>query len=152
MFERFKFGSYRIDDHELAAIKNKSKKTIGSSNQVLIKFLDSTNVKFSLDVSYQQFYQSPESVEAILSTIKPKQRKPVEQESGKISEIAFVLASEKQSRKNNFSNRIFLPQKKAKGCELLDVVFQHLELTERDYFGLKFCESENGEVSHWANR
>jgi hypothetical protein len=38
-------------------------------------------------------------------------------------------------------------QKKAKGSELLDKVFQHLELTERDYFGLKFCQNES-EVSH----
>lgn len=42
-------------------------------------------------------------------------------------------------------------QKKAKGCELLDHVFQHLELTERDYFGLKFCQNES-EVSHWEKR
>jgi hypothetical protein len=38
-------------------------------------------------------------------------------------------------------------QKKSKGCELLDNVFNHLELTnERDYFGLKFCQNGN-EVS-----
>lgn len=41
-----------------------------------------------------------------------------------------------------------LSQKKAKGCDLLDIVYTHLELTERDYFGLKFCQNENSEVSH----
>lgn len=50
MFERFKFGSYRIDeDSELASKKIKSKSS--SSGQILVKFLDSSNVKFNLDVS-----------------------------------------------------------------------------------------------------
>jgi hypothetical protein len=49
MFERFKFGSYRIDDSELANSKNAKSKTI--ADQVLVKFLDSTDVKFNLDVS-----------------------------------------------------------------------------------------------------
>lgn len=50
MFERLKFGSYRIDeDNELASKKIKSKSS--SSGQILVKFLDSTNVKFNLDVS-----------------------------------------------------------------------------------------------------
>ncbi|CRL08683.1 CLUMA_CG021362, isoform A [Clunio marinus] len=81
MFERFKFGSYRIEDTELATHNRKSK---SSPNLVLVKFLDNTNVKFNLD-------------------------------------------------------------KKAKGSDLLATVFDHLELTERDYFGLKFCQSENAE-------
>ena len=34
---------------------------------------------------------------------------------------------------------IFL-QKSAKGSVLLDKVFEHLELVERDYFGLQFDE------------
>lgn len=33
-------------------------------------------------------------------------------------------------------------QKRAKGQVLLDLVFQHLELIEKDYFGLQY--SENG--------
>jgi hypothetical protein len=33
-------------------------------------------------------------------------------------------------------------QKKAKGCELLENVFEFLEISERDYFGLKICKSE----------
>ncbi|KAG8337906.1 Tyrosine-protein phosphatase non-receptor type 3 [Homalodisca vitripennis] len=33
-------------------------------------------------------------------------------------------------------------QKRAKGQVLLECVFQHLELIEKDYFGLQF--SENG--------
>lgn len=45
MFERFKFGSYRIEDTELANPKKTPK-----SNLCLIKFLDNSNVKFHLDV------------------------------------------------------------------------------------------------------
>lgn len=49
MFERLKFGSYHIDeDSELASKKIKSKSLSG---QVLVKFLDFSNVKFNLDVS-----------------------------------------------------------------------------------------------------
>lgn len=49
MLERFKFGSYRIEDTELAHSKSKPKsKSVG---QILVKFLDSSNVKFTLDVS-----------------------------------------------------------------------------------------------------
>lgn len=32
-------------------------------------------------------------------------------------------------------------QKKAKGSVLLELVFQHLELVEKDYFGLQFTEN-----------
>lgn len=47
MFERFKFGSYRIDESsELAATKKTKTLT------VLVKFSDNTNVKFGLDVSF----------------------------------------------------------------------------------------------------
>lgn len=49
MFERFKFGSYRIDDSELANSKKIKSKTV--ADQVLVKFLDNTDVKFNLDVS-----------------------------------------------------------------------------------------------------
>lgn len=31
-------------------------------------------------------------------------------------------------------------QKRAKGQELLDRVFEHLELVEKDYFGLQFAD------------
>lgn len=36
-------------------------------------------------------------------------------------------------------------QKRARGQSLLDLVFQHLELIEKDYFGLQYAE--NGNVS-----
>lgn len=36
---------------------------------------------------------------------------------------------------------IFLLQKHAKGSILLECVFQHLELIEKDYFGLQFTEN-----------
>jgi hypothetical protein len=48
MFERFKFGSYRIDDSELANSKKTKSKTI--ADQVLVKLLDNSEVKFILDV------------------------------------------------------------------------------------------------------
>lgn len=49
MLERFKFGSYRIEDNiELAHSKKLKSKSVGL---VLVKFLDSSNVKFHLDVS-----------------------------------------------------------------------------------------------------
>lgn len=48
MFERFKSGSYRIEDTELANSKKTKAKSVGL---VLIKFLDNSNVKFNLDVS-----------------------------------------------------------------------------------------------------
>jgi tyrosine-protein phosphatase non-receptor type 4 len=41
------------------------------------------------------------------------------------------------------------PQKKSKGQELLDKVFVHLELVEKDYFGLQF--SENGTAPSATN-
>lgn len=47
MLEIFKFGSYRIEDTDELAPSKKSKYV----GQVLVKFLDSSNVKFSLDVS-----------------------------------------------------------------------------------------------------
>lgn len=44
--------------------------------------------------------------------------------------------------------KISISQKKAKGCELLEKVFNHLDITsERDYFGLKICQSSECEVS-----
>ena len=49
MFERLKFGSYRIDEDSALA----SKKIKTTSSQILIKFLDSTNVKFNQDVSFE---------------------------------------------------------------------------------------------------
>lgn len=54
MFERFKSGSYRIEDSELANSKKTKSKSVGI---VLIKFLDSSNVKFNLDVSIKYFIQ-----------------------------------------------------------------------------------------------
>lgn len=34
---------------------------------------------------------------------------------------------------------VFHIEKRSKGSELLELVFQHMELTERDYFGLHFA-------------
>ena len=38
-------------------------------------------------------------------------------------------------------------QKKAKGQELLDLVFKNLDLVEKDYFGLQFMDTH--QVSVW---
>lgn len=43
---------------------------------------------------------------------------------------------------SNIINVYMFAQKRAKGQTLLDLVFQHLELIEKDYFGLQY--SENG--------
>ncbi|XP_055688283.1 tyrosine-protein phosphatase non-receptor type 4 [Lutzomyia longipalpis] len=44
-------------------------------------------------------------------------------------------------------------EKRAKGAELLDAVFRHLELSERDYFGLQFIHHQPGgdNVATWVN-
>ena len=39
------------------------------------------------------------------------------------------------------TSHIFDIDKKAKGCNLLDLVFNHLELGEREYFGLVFNDT-----------
>lgn len=36
------------------------------------------------------------------------------------------------------SHHEFTMQKRAKGAELLDLTYKHLELVEKDYFGLQF--------------
>ncbi|XP_039753145.1 tyrosine-protein phosphatase non-receptor type 4 isoform X2 [Pararge aegeria] len=51
----------------------------------------------------------------------------------------------------------FQIEKKAKGSGLLELVFQHLELIEKDYFGLQFTEngsppnSTNTEITRWLD-
>ena len=45
---------------------------------------------------------------------------------------------------------VFQLEKKAKGYQLLDQVFSHLELSERDYFGLQFCYSSDIVVCYIA--
>lgn len=47
MFEKFRFGSYRIDDSELA----NSKKNNLKLNSVLVTCLDGSKLTFQLDVS-----------------------------------------------------------------------------------------------------
>lgn len=45
----------------------------------------------------------------------------------------------------------FQLEKKAKGSDLLELVFQHLELSERDYFGLQFqpkCATTNSSTNN----
>lgn len=41
------------------------------------------------------------------------------------------------------TEQTFQLEKRAKGCALLDLVFQHLELVEKDYFGLQYAENGN---------
>ncbi|KAJ7369786.1 hypothetical protein OS493_036429 [Desmophyllum pertusum] len=47
------------------------------------------------------------------------------------------------------SDLSFNLHKKAKGQELLDLVFKNLDLVEKDYFGLQFMDTH--QVSHWLN-
>lgn len=49
MFEKFKFGNYRIDDNELANLKRNNNNN--SKYAVAVEFLDSKTEKFYLDVS-----------------------------------------------------------------------------------------------------
>jgi hypothetical protein len=51
MFEKFRFGSYRIDDSELANLKSNNNNS--KSYAVAVEFLDSKTEKFYLEVSYQ---------------------------------------------------------------------------------------------------
>ncbi|XP_030846455.1 tyrosine-protein phosphatase non-receptor type 4 isoform X2 [Strongylocentrotus purpuratus] len=60
------------------------------------------------------------------------------------------MAREKQERRMRClvefldnSEEIFEVERRAKGQELLDRVFEHLELLECDYFGLRYSETEN---------
>ncbi|KFM70582.1 Tyrosine-protein phosphatase non-receptor type 4, partial [Stegodyphus mimosarum] len=41
------------------------------------------------------------------------------------------------------SQQTFELDKRSKGQILLDMVFQHLELIEKDYFGLQFSENDH---------
>ncbi|XP_043227640.1 tyrosine-protein phosphatase non-receptor type 4-like [Amphibalanus amphitrite] len=50
------------------------------------------------------------------------------------------------------SQHVFHIEKKGRGQALLDRVYQHLELIERDYFSLQFCDSENDDqVMRWLD-
>ncbi|XP_026327235.1 tyrosine-protein phosphatase non-receptor type 4 [Hyposmocoma kahamanoa] len=55
------------------------------------------------------------------------------------------------------SQHVFQIEKKAKGSVLLDQVYQHIELIERDYFGLQFTENgsapcaTNTEITRWLD-
>ncbi|GAB0093374.1 Tyrosine-protein phosphatase [Sergentomyia squamirostris] len=48
------------------------------------------------------------------------------------------------------STHTFHVEKRGKGAELLDAVFRHLELSERDYFGLQFFH-QPGDVVTWVD-
>jgi tyrosine-protein phosphatase non-receptor type 4 len=49
------------------------------------------------------------------------------------------------------TTHIFHLDKKAKGVDLLELVFQHLELTERDYFGLQFNSVNGNQFTRWLD-
>jgi len=55
---------------------------------------------------------------------------------GRLFKIKYAL------KNKCFGNQYFDFQKRAKGHALLELVYQHLELIEKDYFGLQF--SDNG--------
>ena len=45
---------------------------------------------------------------------------------------------------------VFLFQKKSEGHILLEQVFYHLDLIEKDYFGLQYTDHHNVSVSIWT--
>uniref|UniRef100_A0A182NK51 protein-tyrosine-phosphatase n=1 Tax=Anopheles dirus TaxID=7168 RepID=A0A182NK51_9DIPT len=49
------------------------------------------------------------------------------------------------------STHTFQLDKRAKGAELLEQVFQHVELSERDYFGLQFPSPDDHAAAHGNN-
>jgi len=55
------------------------------------------------------------------------------------------------------TKQVFQLEKRAKGSVLLDVVFQHLELVEKHYFGLQFSDNgapptpANSELMRWLD-
>lgn len=46
----------------------------------------------------------------------------------------------------------FLPQKHGRGQVLFDLVCEHLNLLEKDYFGLTFCDADSQKVPSWGGR
>jgi len=54
--------------------------------------------------------------------------------------LTFIFDSYCANNKNVREKYVYL-QKRAKGQILLDLVFQHLELIEKDYFGLQYIEN-----------
>lgn len=51
------------------------------------------------------------------------------------------------------SQKLFsLPQKHGRGQVLFDLVCEHLNLLEKDYFGLTFCDADSQKVPGWGGR
>lgn len=46
------------------------------------------------------------------------------------------------------TEQCFQLEKRAKGSVLLELVYQHLELVEKDYFGLQYVENDNSTNSN----
>lgn len=75
--------------------------------------------------------------------------------SGSYRSRIVELARDRRNRTINVtvlflddSTHVFDVDKRSKGSELLDGVFQHLDLQERDYFGLQFiAQPRDGVVS-----
>jgi tyrosine-protein phosphatase non-receptor type 4 len=64
------------------------------------------------------------------------------------SEATFEVDVRSDDRSSLHVSRIFVFQKRAKAQSLLDKVFEHLELVEKDYFGLQFVDvTSDGLVS-----
>lgn len=85
MFEKFRFGSYRIDDSELANLKSNNNNS--KLYAVAVEFLDSKTEKFNFEVSLFSIYTFH---------IPP----------------CFIISCDKNI--NQFCNNIFLHRKKQK--------------------------------------
>lgn len=59
---------------------------------------------------------------------------------------ASVLDSSEQTDEHHLFSSRFLIQKHAKGQELLTKVCEHINLLEKDYFGLANWETPNSKV------
>jgi hypothetical protein len=46
----------------------------------------------------------------------------------------------------SLTEALFCPQKHGRGQVLFDLVCEHLNLLEKDYFGLTFCDADSQKV------
>ncbi|KAJ8983663.1 hypothetical protein NQ317_019583 [Molorchus minor] len=75
--------------------------------------------------------------------------------SGTYNVHALELAAARERKLKRFlddTEHVFHIEKRAKGVVLLEQVYQHLELVEKDYFGLQYSDdgcSPNGRSAEW---
>lgn len=89
--------------------------------------------------------------------IESLSKRPFSGSSGTYHVHALELAAARERKLKGFNvtvqflddtERAFHVNKRAKGTALLDQVYQHLELVEKDYFGLQFSENGNTQTNN----